>query len=1156
MKLHLIIFMILVTSLLSSAASLRAQNVTIEAKDVPMYKIFKQIEKQTGFLFWYKGRMLGKNTLITVNIKNLPLKAALDKIFDDIPFTYEIVEETIVVKEKPAVKNNVKEKQSKQKVTGIVTDENGQPLAGVSIKLKGTAIIVSSDNKGAFNIEVPDQEAVLQFSYVGYETYEVTVTENVRLLIKLKESPNQLQGIEVVSTGYQTLPKERATGSFVQIDNELLNRRVSTNILDRLEGVVPGLLFNKNTSSSINGPDINIRGRSTLFANDQPLIVVDGFPYDGDISNINPNEIKSISILKDAAAASIWGVRSGNGVIVLTTKKGNIGSKLSVDFNANITVGDKPDVFYNPNYISSSDQISLEKFLFGKQFYDADFNDPAKVISPVVQALYRNKNGLLQAVSLNQMLDSLSALDIRNDISKYYYRKSLSQQYSSSLSGGGNNYSYRFSLGYDQNDFSLVGNSNKRTTISLANTFNPLKNLEFQSSIYLVNVNSNNNNTLSDLNVAGSRNSIYPYVSLRDKEGNSTNIEKGYNSSFIKSASASGKYQNWEYYPLNELDNADNTSSNLDNRIVLSLKYKILSGFDLSVNYQYEKQISENNAYFNQKTYYTRNLYNMYLDTVSKNTPIPVGGILNNQVTNLSSNRIRTLLGYNNTVGRYGTLTALLGSEISNIRTTGKSNTSYGYDKSVGSIINTDFRNYYPTAPLGTSLLIPNINGFSGLTDRFISYFGNAAYVWNYRYILSASGRIDRSNLFGVKTNKKSVPLYSAGIAWDISKEDFYKSSWVPYLKLRATYGYNGNIDKTTAAVTTIQQSNNSYYSGYPFARILNPNNPQLQWEKTKIINFGLDFSLKSDLISGSIEYYKKEGIQLIGFSPLPGSSGLAQFKGNTANSKGNGTDIQLNIKPIKSNTFSWIAVINYSHILDKVSKYEMQSIADSYLTTDAGYIAPIKDKPIFSLFAYKWAGLDNKGNPQGYVNGQPSTDYNKIINNATVDSLVFVGSARPTAYGSFINTFSYKSFSLSFNVMYKFGYYFRRSSINYGSLFYNWKGHSDFNNRWQNTGDESRTNIPSMPDLPYNANRDNFYQSAEVLVSKGDHIRLQDINLSYKIPVEKAFGNIIKSAYFYFYANNIGILWRANDNNLDPDTYGNSLPEPKSYSFGVKCSF
>lgn len=1147
---------ILIACLMQVSAAGLAQKITLNQRDVPLGNVLKEIRKQSGFDVFSEGKGLPKNQKVTVVVTNASIEEALDQAFKGLGYTYKIDGKTIAIKpmEQPSFFERIIERFQAIDVTGKIVDENGQPIAGATVKVKGTTISTASDGNGVFLLKNISDDAVLQISYLGYQPKEAKATTEFRT-IRLEVEVGKLEEVSVVSTGYQTIPKERATGSFVFVDNALLSRRVSTNILERLEGIVPGILFNKNTSSSVNRPDISIRGRSTIFANAQPLIVVDGFPYDGDLSNINPNDIENISILKDAAAASIWGVRSGNGVIVLTTKSGKNSEKFGISFNSNVTIGEKPNVFDSRNYISSKDLISVEKELFEKQFYNTYLNDPAQVIFPSVQALNANKTGSLSTSALNGILDSLSLLDIRNDISKYYYRKALSQQYSLSLSSSGNKYAYRFSFGYDQNDFNLVRNNNKRTTLSLANTFYPFKNFEIQSNIYLVNVKADNNNTLSDLNVAGTKRSMYPYTTLIDDNGNPTTIERGYNRSFLNGISANGKYANWDYYPLNELNSADNTSRNLDNRIVLGLKYKFIEGLNFSANYQYENQILENNNYYDEQTYYARNLYNMYLDANKGITPVPKNGILDYTKTNLSSNRVRALLNYNSQIGIKGNLTALVGSEVNDVRTSGVSNTAYGFNKSIGSQINVDFSNYYATIPGGTARLIPNNNGFSGFTDRVISYFGNAGYTFDQKYILSLSGRIDKSNLFGVATNQKSVPLYSTGLAWDISKEDFYKSSWIPYLKLRVSYGYNGNVDKSTAAVTTIRQSNNSYYTGYPFATILNPNNPQLQWEKTKILNFGIDFASKSDFISGSIEYYKKEGINLIGNSPLPPSSGLTQFRGNTANSTGNGADIQLSLKPFR-NEFSWTAVVNYSYTLDKVSKYLMRSTVGAYLNTDAGTIAPIEGKPLFSVFAYKWSGLDSDGNPQGVLNGKPSTNYTGIISGAAIDSLAFKGSARPTSFGSFINTFSYKSLSLSFNIMYKFGYYFRRSSINYNSLFYNSVGHIDFTKRWQNPGDELNTDIPSIQKLPFNTNRENFYQSSEVLVTKGDHIRLQDINLSYKLPLQKAWANVVKNAYIYFYAQDIGIIWKANKNNIDPDTFGNNLQTPKSYSLGVKCSF
>ncbi|RZM05526.1 MAG: hypothetical protein EOO88_54750, partial [Pedobacter sp.] len=192
-----------------------------------------------------------------------------------------------------------------------------------------------------------------------------------------------LKPVEIVNTGYQNLPKERATGSFVLVDSRQLNRKVSSDVFSRMEGITSGLLFNKNTTNSNSGDlDLSIRGRSTLFANYQPLIILDNFPYNGDLNAINPNDVEKITLLKDAAAASIWGVRAGNGVIVLTTKRGKFDQPLQVSLNSNVTLAGKPDLFYNRNYLSSSDFIDLEKLLFDKGSFDDALND--KVSYPIV----------------------------------------------------------------------------------------------------------------------------------------------------------------------------------------------------------------------------------------------------------------------------------------------------------------------------------------------------------------------------------------------------------------------------------------------------------------------------------------------------------------------------------------------------------------------------------------------------------------------------------------------------------------------------------------------------------------------------------------------------------------------------------------------------
>uniref|UniRef100_UPI002FDD7155 TonB-dependent receptor plug domain-containing protein n=1 Tax=Sphingobacterium multivorum TaxID=28454 RepID=UPI002FDD7155 len=247
----------------------------------------------------------------------------------------------------------------------VVSSSDEKPIQGVSIQVQGEKSRASSKNDGSFSLAVSNSKGTVSFSHMGFRRLELTYAAGVLLQVKLIPIENQLDEVEVVSTGYQKIPKERATGSFVQVDNSLLNRTVSGNVLDRMKGVTSGVLFDATTGTD-NG--FSVRGRSTIFANTDPLIVLDNFAYDGDISTINPNDIERIDVLRDAAAASIWGVRAGNGVIVITTKSGRYRQPLKIALNANHTIGERPRLF-DTKELGTADVIDLEVDLYNNGFY-------------------------------------------------------------------------------------------------------------------------------------------------------------------------------------------------------------------------------------------------------------------------------------------------------------------------------------------------------------------------------------------------------------------------------------------------------------------------------------------------------------------------------------------------------------------------------------------------------------------------------------------------------------------------------------------------------------------------------------------------------------------------------------------------------------------
>lgn len=1045
------------------------------------------------------------------------------------------------------------------KITGkVVSESTNLPIEKVSISTSNGSPLVFTDNEGKFTINVLSGSTLIA-KYIGYLDFRLEIKPengNQILFIRLKQSVEQLSEVAVVSTGYQKLPKERATGSFAQVDNKLLNRRISTDILSRLSDAVPGLIFNRESSAKANS--ISIRGQNTINANDQPLIVLDNFPYDGDISNINPNDVENITVLKDAAAASIWGARAGNGVIVITTKKGLLNQPTQISFNSNVTIGAKPDLYYIPR-MTSADYIETEKKLFEQGYYSTIESSVNKQpLTPVIELLIAKRDSKISAIDANNQLEKLKDLDVRNDYNKYLQRTSVNQQYSISLKGGGQNQRYYMSTGYDKNLSNLHGNDFTRLTLNLRNSFSLLNNkLEIGTNILYTNSRTNQNSPgISNLGLQGR--DLYPYAQLSDENGNPLSIARNYRTNYINELGNNAiGLLDWNYLPLKELSLADNSESSFDYLINTEARYNIIKELDLSVQYQYGKTTSKSENLNNADSYYTRNLVNEF--TIIKpgmpiERPVPLGGILDNSNQSSIRNNLRTQLSFNKEFTAKHNLNALAGIEIRDLNIIGNSFRFYGYDSEHATGKAVDYVHTYSNFvyPQSNNNLITNRDNRQELTDRYLSYYSNMAYTFDGRIIVSASGRIDKSNLFGVNSNQKGVPLWSVGSSWEISKENFYNIAWLPYLRIRTTYGYSGNIDKSLSAYTTaIYYNGNDIITKQPYANIINPPNPELRWEKISTTNFGVDFKLFDGKAGGSIEYYSKKGTDLIGETAFPHYTGITSFKGNNANIKGNGIEANFYTKNVTGN-FKWSTDYLFSYASDKVTDYKVDGTVSKLLTF---LNTPQLGKPLYAIYSYKWAGLDPaNGNPQGYLpDGTVSSDYAKIIGQTTAPELKYNGRARPLVFGAIRNNLSWNNFALSLNISYRLGYYFRGYSVQYGDNYGLGSSHGDYYLRWQKLGDEQKTQVPSIPQTP-NSNRDNFYLRSETLVQKGDHIRLQDINLSYNLAKSNISKLPFRNMQLYLYANNLGILWKATKSNIDPDYQSALLP--KTLALGMKIDF
>lgn len=1166
-----LIVILITTAILQVSASTYAQKITLNKTNMPLEKVMKEIRLQSGYDFFYDLKLIKKTNLVSINVKDASLEEVLDKCFANQPLTYKIGDKVVMIKEKEkSFFEKAMDRFQTIDVTGKIVDEKKQPIAGASVKIMGTLIYTSTDNDGNFVLKNVPDSASLEISSIGYKSREIKASKYLGI-VEMQIVVGELDEVNIISTGYQILKRERTTGSFTHIDNKLLNRAVSTNVLDRIKDIAPGIYFENRDpqlKAIANYPrdrnsGITIRGESTFNASKQPLIILDNFPYDGEITNINPNDIESITILKDASAASIWGARSGNGVIVITSKKGKLNQKMKVDFNSNVTLINKPDLKYSSNFLNSENYIETEQFLFDQGYFDEQLNDVFSFpnVSPAVELMAQYKNATTndERSQLQTKLNVLKMNDVRDDYSKYAYQKAINQQYSIGIRGGTNNTSYTLSVGHDNNKNNLIRNGYSRTSLNAINTYQPIKNLELTAGINYSQSTTTLNNDLSYggyFGIGYPYYSIYPYAKLSDDQGNSLPLSSGIRTSYLQSVKSKG-FLDWNYRPLDEIKLADNHTKVTDLLLRFQAKYQIIKPLSFQINYQNERQLITGRNYHSLDTYYTRNLinrfsaYNGSTSVITYN--LPKGGILDISNTDWFANTFRSQFNYDYSFGKHA-FNAVGGAEIKQLNTEGYNRTSYGYSEQFGTAVsNLNYGISYPVNPGGSAQIPAPSGAVFGFLNRNLSYYAIGNYTYDERYTLNLSGRKDGANLFGAAVNDKIKPFLSAGLGWNLSKEPFYHLNWLPYIRLRATYGYQGNTYEAGSSYLTGSYGNDSS-TGASRININSAPNPRLQWEQVRNINLGIDLATKNNKINATIELYKKNGKNLIQPTILAPQTGFTTYLANTANTQTYGFDVSLESKNLNGN-FKWGTTLLISGIRDKVIKYDAplnSASISSYSSRSVG-------KPLYALFSYKWAGLNpENGNPRGYINGHISEDYTAIINNFNPDSLVYNGSQIPTVYGAFRNDFFYKGFSLSVNISYRLGYVFRRTStnINYTDIIQSGQ-HSDYQLRWQKSGDESRTNIPSLV-YPADYDRNTFFQNSATLIESGDHIRLQDIKLGYTLPQSMTSKIHLSSLTLFSYANNLGVIWRKNKLGIDPSAVGTYLgyPSQLSISFGIQANF
>lgn len=642
----------------------------------------------------------------------------------------------------------------------------------------------------------------------------------------------------MVITGYQTISKERATGAYSIVSARDLEQKPTSNLAQALNGLVPGLSV---VSAPVDGQiRFAIRGQGTISqvsmgggnwkADNDPLIVVDGFPVSGymlesdPFETINPNDVESVTVLKDAAATSIYGARAANGVIVITTKKGKAKSKLEISADAYCSVSSRADLDYLYNMASAENQFRFEELMHKYDLINLAGNDPYTKLSarrrymsaPYSMLYERDSKKNITAEEYEAKKRELIELGNRglwkDDLNEYIFRRMVRQQYNVSLRGATEKLDYVFSASYDDEDSYLQENGKRRVLLNLASSARLTKNLTFELSVNTMFGREENNGT----SIESMRGWLSPWTRLTDEQGKFVHVPTSqtiYEPLLMSEDYYAGRTPaDWTYNPVADRNYTDNYSKTMNYRVQGGFNYRTAWGLNVSAKGQYEQRKYNKHVAYEPESFYVRDLYNTYSEgngSERYTSYFPNGGVFSNEGHTYEAYNLRGQADYSLTKDKH-VFNVLVGTEIISATTEADPKvTRYGYNKYTNSVLTeldyvTKRNNIF-----GVSDYMPfeKLGSLSTLEDRFFSVYANAAYTYDDRYSLTASFRTDASNFQAEDVRDKFSPFWSVGASWLISNEQFlHQVSWINQLKLRASYGIAGVAagKSGTSSVTTV----------------------------------------------------------------------------------------------------------------------------------------------------------------------------------------------------------------------------------------------------------------------------------------------------------------------------------------------------------------
>lgn len=1140
MKLSAII--LLSTCLTASAKGI--SQITISKKDAPLQKVFKEIKRQSGYSFLYRYELLEDAGTVTVNLSNATLNQALDAVLKGKPLTYEIIDNTVIIKLKELKKEELPlpEKNVERIVKGKVTNETGTPLEGVSVVLKGTQFGTSTDKNGNYSINVPDN-GVLVFSIVDYTPFEIEVGQKTSVDVKLQAAQNELEQIVVV--GYGTQRKRDVTGSISKVSGNAIKDVPMQGFDQALSGRAAGVNVTIPNGLLGNPPVIRVRGINSISLSSYPLIVVDGIPtWSGDVggfahnnalADINPADIESFEILKDAAASAIYGSRAAAGVVLITTKKGKSG-KAKVNYESWVGVSKAMNLI---------EMLNAEEYTMLKNEALANAGTPANGTTRGFYTMTDNNGNLVDTRWYNEL-----------------YRTGASHNHNLNISGANENTQYFFSLGYtDQkgiiktNDFSrktgrftLDHKVNDRITVG--GSFNYSKSFN-QGVISGAPTEARPEAVFAASGVTRLAMIMPPNVGVRKNDGS-----WNYNGLL-------GMGQGNNLTPLSFLPNfvmaLDLNSQTSETDRIMSNTYiaiKLIKGMEFKSVYGIDNLLVENKEYRNPWS-------------GEGSRFLGASSAINGRFQRYNW---QNLLNYNVTINQHHHLGFLLGTEQQK-----STRNSWGADRRiVADSLYTLYQGAYSTIfPFGNVV-----------SENFLqSYFSRINYDYKKRYYFSVNARRDGYSAFA--PGKKFGNFAGASAGWVVSQEKFFKNSGISntlnQFQLRASYGKVGNnlgigdFAFHNLFSNGLNGTNNTLF----FSQAGNSN---LTWETSKKLDLGFSFGLFNNRITGEFAYYKNNIDGLILDDPQSPSAGVPSnsILNNIGSMWNKGFEFTVNASIIRGNKFTWNSSLN---ITTQKNRITALAAGNSDIVLVTGTLAPLSiarvGESLGSFYVIESGGVNPaNGRRIFYYRDGTAVQYDHSATNSSLrwtyldgspaprspsqnSDGVVIGPALPTYFGGFDNMFRYGGWDLNVLVFFSGGNYMfngTKSSIRTPTTA---NSDKEVLTRWQKPGDV--TNVPRLVfgDLVSNGSRD-FPISDDV--EKADFVKVRSIALGYTLPNNWVSKLKLSKVRFYAAVQNAFVFTKYTGFDPEISTNKNSTGTPsidfhsppmaRSFSFGLNVGF